>query len=85
MFVAAVSEGRCLAPATPTSRLMAPNVPTGLEPGGAAWIGSDEEQHRSRVSFVPDGAVSSLFRLPFSRTECETTNGALILLDCSNP
>ena len=84
VFEAAVSEGRCLAPATPTSRFMAPNVPTGLEPGGGTWIGSDGEQHSSPVKlFVPDGAVSALFWLPFSRTECEPTNGVPILSDCS--
>jgi hypothetical protein len=69
VFVAGLSEGRCLAPTTPTSRFMAPKVPADLEPGEGTWIGSDEEQQSSAPKlFFPDGGVATLLLLLFPET-----------------
>lgn len=68
VFVAALPEGRCLAPTTPTSRFMAPKVPADFEPGDGTWIGSDEEQQSSPLKlFFTDDTAAPLFWLPFSK------------------
>lgn len=85
VVVAALLDGLCLAPTTPTSRFMAPNVPADLEPGEGTWIGSDEEQQSSTPKlFFPDAAVSTVFWLPFPETAGEPTNDDCPPSDCSN-
>jgi hypothetical protein len=69
VFVPDLSEGRCLAPTTPTSRFMAPKFLADLEPGEGTWIGSEEEQQSSPEKlFFPDTTVTSLFWMSFPRT-----------------